>query len=308
MMKGSKIGLTLAEKCKTILSSNWQGHLNTIKADAKGCKDEIHSSKVKYISKKGKPYIWVPEKDMHNLNTIIDERGSFSVTSHFPTPLGSLLKLVKKLPARVALTGDVVPLSDKKVQLSREIVREAMLAEHKAISESSYAVYGILSSSNLRTNTRSGNLLELLDGEEPYTVYKFELRSCRFIDNNGRAHNVEMKDIEASKPDHLAPFIASLIDGINQSETRRRALSLICFTYCNANTRDAYILSVDRKGIDVMGMVPGPVIQDGTRQCQWKEFRIPLKEEARDLETFCQQLAQMEEESLKKVSVDSGLR
>uniref|UniRef100_A0A2P2K9Z8 Uncharacterized protein n=1 Tax=Rhizophora mucronata TaxID=61149 RepID=A0A2P2K9Z8_RHIMU len=28
--------LTLAEKCKNILASNWQAQLNTIKADAKG--------------------------------------------------------------------------------------------------------------------------------------------------------------------------------------------------------------------------------------------------------------------------------
>lgn len=30
-------------------------------------KEEIYTSKVKYFVKKGRPYIWVPEKDLHNV-------------------------------------------------------------------------------------------------------------------------------------------------------------------------------------------------------------------------------------------------
>ncbi|KAL4585095.1 hypothetical protein LXL04_009709 [Taraxacum kok-saghyz] len=50
-----------------ILASNWQDTLNTVKADAKGSKEEIYSSKVKYFVKKGTPYVWVPEHDLHNV-------------------------------------------------------------------------------------------------------------------------------------------------------------------------------------------------------------------------------------------------
>uniref|UniRef100_A0A2P2KA11 CREG-like beta-barrel domain-containing protein n=1 Tax=Rhizophora mucronata TaxID=61149 RepID=A0A2P2KA11_RHIMU len=107
--------LTLAEKCKNILASNWQAQLNTIKADAKGSKEDVYSSKAKYILKKGKPYIWVPEKDMHTLNIIIDERASLAISSPFPGPLAKLLRSVKRLPARVALTGDVRAIQDEKV-------------------------------------------------------------------------------------------------------------------------------------------------------------------------------------------------
>ncbi|KAG5533415.1 hypothetical protein RHGRI_027547 [Rhododendron griersonianum] len=104
-MKGNKTTvLTFAEKCKNILASNWQGNLNTIKADAKGSKEEIYTSKVKYFVKKGRPYIWVPEKDLHNVNTIIDERGSFAVTSPFPGPLANLLRSIKKVGA-ILFTG-----------------------------------------------------------------------------------------------------------------------------------------------------------------------------------------------------------
>ncbi|XVF23876.1 hypothetical protein REPUB_Repub13aG0077200 [Reevesia pubescens] len=185
-MKGSNKAtiLTLAEKCKNILASNWQGHLNTIKSDAKGSKENIYTSKVKYILKRGKPYIWVPEHELHNVNTIIDELGSFSVASPFPGPLGKLLKSVNKFPARVALTGDVVPLKDKK---------------------------------------------------------------------------------------------------------------------------DAYMLSLDRKGFDILGKVRSTASKDEVGEYRWKQYRFTFKEKARDVESFCRQLVQMEEEAVKKVSSYSGL-
>ncbi|PSS32588.1 L-ectoine synthase [Actinidia chinensis var. chinensis] len=308
MMKGNKqTVLTFAEKCKNILASNWQGNLNTIKADAKGSKEEIYTSKVKYFVKKGRPYIWVPEKDLHNVNAIIDERGSFAVASPFPGPLANLLRSIKKVPAQIALTGDVVPLKGEKVKLAAESLRETISSERKAIKESTYSVSGILSSSNLGFTPRSENLQELLDGNEQYVVYKFNLSSCTYVDSNGGTHEVDLEHVAACKADPLSPFSSSLIDGINQSEMRRRALILFCITYLNRNAKDAFMLSVDRKGFDVLGKVLGPVKIDGSREYQWKEFRFTFKEEARDLESLCRQLVEMEEEALKNVSSFSGL-
>ncbi|KAK6227990.1 hypothetical protein QQP08_004894 [Theobroma cacao] len=308
-MKGSNKAtvLSLAQKCKNILASNWQGHLNTIKSDAKGSKQDIYTSKVKYILKRGKPYIWVPENELHNVNTIIDERGSFSVASPFPGPLARLLKSMNKFPARVALTGDVVPLKDKKAQSAAETLKEVMLSEEKAVKEFSYTVSGVLSSSNHLSTSRSENLKELLDGGEKYVIYKFNLSSCMFVDGNGGTHEVDFEDIEKCKADLLAPYSAKLIDGINQSEARRRALILFCFIYLNVNARDAYMLSLDRRGFDVLGKVRSKAMKDEVGEYQWKQFRITFKEEARDVESFCHQLVQMEEEAVKKVSSYSGL-
>ncbi|KAB1217900.1 hypothetical protein CJ030_MR3G014690 [Morella rubra] len=307
-MRGKKATvLTFAEKCKNILASNWQGHLNTVKADAKGSKEDIYTSKVKYIVRRGKPYLWVPEKDLHNVNTIIDERGSFAVSSPFPGPLASILRSMKKLPARVALAGDIEPLKDGKAQSAAESLREIILSERKAISEFSYTVSGVLSSSNLSHTSQGESLEELMEGNGKYVVYKFNFRSCLFIDCNGGTFEVDLEDIKACKADPLAPFSAKLIDGINQNGARRRALMLFCFIYLNANARDAFMLSVDRKGFDVLGKVPSPIVKDGFSQYQWKEFRFPLKEEANDVETFCRQLVKMEEEAVKKVSIYSGL-
>ncbi|KDP44980.1 hypothetical protein JCGZ_01480 [Jatropha curcas] len=299
--------LTLAERCKNLLASNWQAQLNTIKADAKGSKEDIHTSKVKYIVKKGRPYVWVPEKDMHNMNTIIDERGSLAVTSPFPGPLSNLLRSIRKLPVRIALNGNLLPLKDEKAQLATEAVKEVLLNEQRMMNEYSYTVSGVLSSSNLITTSRSENLKELLDQVERYCAYRFNISSCMFIDGFGRSHEVELEDLETSKADPLASFSAKLIDGINQSEARRRALILFCLLYMNANARDAYMLSVDRKGFDVLGKIQSSVLKDDLGEYQWKEFRFKFTEEARDIETCCRQLVEMEEEAVKRVSSYSGL-
>ncbi|XP_057757054.1 uncharacterized protein LOC130976256 [Arachis stenosperma] len=300
--------LTYAEKCKNILASNWQGSLNTIKADAKGSKSDIHTSKVKYIIKKGQPFLWVPQNDLHNVNTIIDERGSFAVSTPFPGPLGGLFKSLKKLPARVALAGDVLPLKEDKAKSLAEKLQEVILSEQKSINEFSYTVSGVLSSSTDRTS-RSVNLKELLEeGDDGrYSIYRFKMRSCTFIDGNGGDFEVDVEDMEKSKADVLAPFSAKLIDGINQSNARRRALVLFCFVHMNVNAKDAYITWVDRKGFDVLAKVSSPIMKDGIGQYQWKEYRFMFKEEAQDVESFCCQLVEMEDEVVKKVSVSSGL-
>jgi len=71
--------------------------------------------------------------------------------------------------------------------------------------------------------------------------------------------------------------------------------------------QDAFMLAVDRKGFDVLAKVPSSRSKDGTSEYVWKQFRFPFKEEALDVETFCQQLVKMEEEAVKKVSGYSGL-
>lgn len=67
------------------------------------------------------------------------------------------------------------------------------------------------------------------------------------------------------------------------------------------------MLSVDRKGFDILGKVRSKVTGDEIDEYQWKQFRITFKEEARDIESFCQQLVEMEEDAIKKVSSYSGL-
>ncbi|KAF2296041.1 hypothetical protein GH714_035807 [Hevea brasiliensis] len=131
-----------------------------------------------------------------------------------------------QLPARTALTGDVCPLKDEKAQLAMESVKEVIQSEQRVMNESTYTVSGVLNSSNIISTSRCESLKELLDGGEKYCVYRFNIRSCTFVDGYGRTHEVELEDLEMSKVDPLAPFSAKLIDGVNRSEARRRALIL----------------------------------------------------------------------------------
>lgn len=67
------------------------------------------------------------------------------------------------------------------------------------------------------------------------------------------------------------------------------------------------MLSMDRKGLDVLGKFVGPMTDDGSHEYQWKELRLLLKEEAPDVEMFCKRLVEMEAEAVKNVSSFSGL-
>lgn len=307
-MKSKVAALTVAERCRSILGANCQAHLNTIKGDAMGSKSDIHTSKVHYIFKRGKPYLWVHEGDLHNTNIIIDERGSLSVNNIVPGPLMGLLKSIKKFPARVALAGDVIPLKDDKVQMVTESLKESILSEYKKASQASYAVSAILSSASVNCKSRCEILQEILEQNENYAVYKFNIRSCSFVDGSGNSHDLEIQNIDTPKAEPLLSFSAKLIDGINQSQARRKALMLFCFEHFNATVRDALMLSIDRKGFDVLGKAAAGATNNGfSMQYIWKEFRFNFEEEASDLEVFCRLLIELEERTLQSVKSYSGL-
>ncbi|KAG1339210.1 hypothetical protein COCNU_04G015160 [Cocos nucifera] len=341
-MKGKAVALTFAERIRNIVTANWQAQLNTIKVDAKGSKDDIYSSKIHYMFKKGKPYIWIREGDLHNMNVIIDERASLSVSSIIPGPLIGLLRSIRKPPVRVALAGDIRPLKDDKppvrvalagdirplkddksigtqipvlfaknsvkAQIVTESLAESVMSEYETISQASYSVSAILSSASASSRSRSENLQEILNESSNYNVYKFNIRSCTYIDGSGDTHDVEPEDIEAPKADMLLPFSEKIIDGINQSPARRRALMLFCFEYYNATARDALMLSIDRNGFDVLAKVPETITSSGlSQQYGWKEFRFTFKEAAPDIEAFCHLLVELEEEALQSVKSYTGL-
>lgn len=309
MAKAKSSALSVADKCRNILGASWEAHLNTIKADATGSKGEIYTSRVHYMIQKGMPYLIVPGNHMHNINIIIDERGSLSVSSPVPGRLTSLLKSLNKLPPRVAMTGDVLRMKDTKVPVIADSLKKAILKEHKAASEATYGVSAVLSSARSTCRSRSEGLLSLLNEESSYSIYKFEIGSCVYIDSSGSNHNIELDTFEPPKADLLLPFAAKLIDGINRSESRRRALMLFCFEYFDVTARDALLLSIDHHGFDVLAKLPEREITalDVPQQYHWKEFRFPFKEAAKDVEDFCRMLVELEQEALHSVKSYSGL-
>lgn len=63
-------------------------------------------------------------------------------------------------------------------QSAAEYLEEVVLSEQKATSELSYTVSGVLSSSDVYSTSRSENLKKLLEGDEKYTIYKFNPRQA----------------------------------------------------------------------------------------------------------------------------------
>lgn len=61
-------------------------------------------------------------------------------------------------------------------ELAADTLREITSSERKTIKDSSYSVSAILSTSCLSYTSRSDNLQELLDENNKYTVYKFNIR------------------------------------------------------------------------------------------------------------------------------------
>ncbi|XP_006649849.1 uncharacterized protein LOC102714542 [Oryza brachyantha] len=309
MSKAKSIALPFADKCRNILAASWEAHLNTIKADLDGSKGEIYTSRVHYMIDKGSTYLILPENDRHNINIFLDERGSLSVCGPVPGRLTTLLRSLGKLPPRIAMTGDVLLLKPRtKVPVVADALKKAILKEHKAACEFSHGVSDILSSASAACRSRSEGLLSVLDQGSTYTVLKFEVGSCVYIDSFGSNHSIELDNFEPPKADLLLPFSSKLIDGINRSDRRRRALIFFCFEYFNVTAADALLLSIDHHGFDVLAKVPEKeVLLDVPRQYIWKEFRFSFKEAAKDIEDFCRMLVELEEEAVQSVKSYSGL-
>ncbi|XP_023642562.1 uncharacterized protein LOC17890688 isoform X2 [Capsella rubella] len=256
--------------------------------------------------RRGKPYLWVPESEPHNVNIMFDERGSLTIAHPYPGPLAALFKSIGKLPDRVAFTGEIIPVKEKRVEAVNKYVEEAIQSEERAISESSNSVRSILNSCDQMYASRCEILRALVaDAKEKYVIYKFVPSSCMFIDPNGATKEIDLKVLELSKADPLGIWSTKFVDGINKNESRRRALILFCLYYLDVNARDAYMVSVDKKGFKLLGKVPSE--EEAGDEYQWREFRFEFEEEVKDVEAFCHQLVEMEQEVVSKFTDHTGL-
>lgn len=65
------------------------------------------------------------------------------------------------------------------------------------------------------------------------------------------------------------------------------------------------MVSVDTKGFDLLGKVPSE--EEAGDEYQWREFRFQFEEEVKDVEAFCHQLMEMEQEVVNKFTDHTGL-
>ncbi|XP_050217879.1 uncharacterized protein LOC126668741 [Mercurialis annua] len=187
--------------------------------------------------------------------------------------------------------------------LALENVKEVIESEHRAMNKF-YEICGTLNCSNRAITSRSENLKKLLDGGEKYNMKEGNFPSSSFPEHIGgsstypdrywfiefydNVKKTESENVKICKPGPLAPFSGWLVDSINQSEARRRALTHLCSKYLLPSIKDAYnLVSVDCKGLDVLGKVS---------KGGWLPLRLPFNKEADDLESLCAKFLEMEED------------
>lgn len=311
----------VAERCKNILAANWRGQLTTLKP--KLCDEnerkkagKIQGEITKYVFIDGKAVIWIPEDSLHCPNLLLDNRASFIVGHTDPIPLVKAFRKANKTVPHSNLVGTLSILEDDQT-LSVEFVKiflKKLIAESlKAVKQSSPAVTALLESGGHVLQTYTQALSSMIESKSDDTFYRLDVSSCLFVDIFGERHTVNLQEASENCPP-LSPLIQVVIEGINQSRSRRLGLRLLCAWYLRVKVEDAYIFAADGRGINILAMIENVEMASqqnkGTRNhgidgkksssttSEWRYLRLTFKEEVKDLNEFCVMLGQLERESL----------
>lgn len=293
--------LPLVQRCKNLLAANWRAQITTINANDEGPDaPKVHGSLVNYILVGGNPLLWIPKNDAHELNLVLDERGSLVVGHTDPPPLVRAWREIGRVPPRVMLLGSVAPLQRHELDYVKRRVAKVHFAVSDAVKEAGAALQSVLHESGTLVNSRAQALeamVKTTDAE--YSIFSMAPKSCHFVDVLGGRHEVDAADIAGAAVDPLCRVLLALIDGINKSETRRFALIVFCAVYLQVRVQDAYIFAADRWGFNVLANVMPKEDSDAVDSNKlWREFRFGFAREVKDAEGFCVLLAEMEKESL----------
>lgn len=231
--------LSVAERCKNILSVNWRGQLTTLKPKLTDQNEQTKAGRTygefsNYVFVNGKAVVFIPEDSNHCPNLLIDNRASFIVGHSDPYSLMKMFRQVKKVSPHSTLLGTLSIVEDDEA-LGVENVKMALkgfiAASEEAIEQASPAVKAILDSATHVLQSRMQALTSMLEpkGEDAY--YQLDASSCYFVDAFGKKHSVDLLDATKTCPDPLSPLIPVIMEGINLSNARRFGLKVLCAWY-----------------------------------------------------------------------------
>lgn len=293
--------LPLVQRCKNLLAANWRAQITTINATYDGPDaPKVHGSLVNYVLVGGSPLLWIPKNDAHELNLVLDERGSMVVGHTDPPPLVRAWREVGRVPPRAMLLGSVAPLQRHELDYVKRRVAKVQGAVNDVVKEAGSALQSVLQESGNLINSRARAFEAMVTATDAeYSIFSLTPKSCHFVDVLGGRHEVDVGDIAGAAVDPLCRVLLALVDGINQSETRRFALIVFCAVYLQVRVQDAYIFAADRWGFNVLAKaVPSEESDAAEPNKLWREFRFGFSREVKDAEGFCVLLAEMEKESL----------
>ncbi|KAI3853981.1 hypothetical protein MKX03_029270 [Papaver bracteatum] len=234
------------------------------------------------------------------MNALMDKRSPFCVSSarldQVQKDLKKDLKDLSLCASAISLLGDVVPLPREEEWSATSSLRNLVEKEWRELLCASYAVHGILNSA-VGATTRAQNILNVLeDGKVAYDIHKFDISSCNYTDLRGNEHRVDLDKLRMCNEDTLAAYSEKIIDGINKVKARRDALNAILrqFLVGGNPPSDVYLLSIDRKGIEVLAEYC--IKLPAKDEYIFDEHRLEFEVEMNDAEEFCRLLIQLEDE------------
>lgn len=165
--------LPLVQRCKNLLAANWRAQLTTINATDDGPDaPKVHGSIVNYILLGSSPLIWIPKHDAHELNLVLDERGSMVVGHTDPPPLVRAWRELDRVPPRAILLGSVTLLQRHELDYVKRRVTKVRGAINDAVKDAGTALQSVLQESGNLINSRMQALESIVKSTEgEYSIY-----------------------------------------------------------------------------------------------------------------------------------------
>ena len=165
--------LPLVQRCKNLLAANWRAQMTTINATDDGPDaPKVHGTLVKYALVGGSPLLWIPKDDAHELNLVMDERGSMVVGHTDPPPLVRAWRELGRVPPRVMVLGSVAPLPRHELDYVKRRVAKVQGAVDDALKEAGSALQSVLRESGNLINSRARALEAMVKATDAeYSVF-----------------------------------------------------------------------------------------------------------------------------------------
>ncbi|GAQ81926.1 hypothetical protein KFL_000950010 [Klebsormidium nitens] len=311
---GDETGLPLIQRCKNVLVSNWKGQLSTINPGAaEGQRNAVRSTFISYAVLDGRPIIWLPRHDEHEMNIIGDNRASLMAGHTDPPALvQAVQKGCKRLPPLAVILGEVSEIDPSEAEYWRKRVRKLSARALSAVERAGPKAKALLDTVGPTADARQ-KALEAMAGASELRAYRLEPKEWTYMDVAGERKSGTAEEFQGALTDPLALVSVPLIDALNRDQGTRKRLILFAAAYMQVEARDAYVLSIDRWGFTCLvqrsisidpAEIGTPVTLEtgsnmGKNEGEWGEFRFSFSHEVRDAEGFCATFEAMEADVIR---------
>jgi len=232
--------LSPAEQAKAIMMTRISGTLSTVALEDKSG-NPIFGSLMPYVLQQkwySHPLVAVRKDEKHYSHIKRTAKGSLLI---FPLTPKHIVPPQVPIP-RVNITGDF-----------KEITEEADVAT--LIDK--YAEVHVGSKPFLSE--------KFTDTTNLWVFYEFVITQVHILSSTGQLFAVTGEDFRQAKEDPIAPFSRKFIDEINTKQSLH--LNILCEEFGEVKTRESFVYSMDRLGVDVLG-------KDFKGE-NWHAFRMP---------------------------------